>query len=426
MRPKQAAIPCSPNIEFTVPVIYAKNSMDANDNGLSIRHYRWYLNEGGCIVFSFPWLGLFITLCMLYLCPATLTMAAPAPQTLGPVVNQAAITYENATITEDVSWRGSVVIKGALVIAPQTTLRIEPGTEIRFMGAKGSRQLPRLVVLGRIEGVGTLDHPIIFAFNLPSPVKKGAWGGILLLSSEKRNQLEHCRIESAETALEGRFSTISLKSVAITSSTTGVILRDSTAGVTQSSISGCETGIEAHDSELDLRDSTLAQNRRGAALYRSSVVMSSVTVSGNSQHGILAKEGRIKLTSCEISGNGVGAYIDGVEGQLYMCRFMRNFETGLHLATARLKVNRCKITENLRDGMKLEGNRATIWGNAFSGNGGYNLVNAGVESISVPQNWWGAGDETSVKSKLFDVTRDGHLGVVNVFPWLLVKPALLP
>jgi len=351
--------------------------------------------------------------------------AAPVPQGLRPVVPQTPLAYENATITEDVSWRGSVVVKGALVVAPQATLRIEPGTEIRFMTTKGSRQLPRLVVMGRIHAAGSLDHPILFT-NSATPLNKGAWGGILLLSSEKRNQLEHCRIESAETALEGRFSNITLKSVAISASITGILLRDSTAGMSQSSVSGCETGIEAHDSELELRDTTLAQNRRGAALFRTAATMSSVTVSGNSLHGILAEEGRIKLTSCEVSGNGVGAQIKGGEGQLFMCRFVRNIETALHLAAARLKVNRCRITENLRDGLKLEDGRATIWGNAFGGNGGYNLVNAGPESISAPLNWWGAGDEASVKGKLSNITRDGRSGVVNVFPWLFEKPALLP
>lgn len=369
--------------------------------------------------------GLFITLGMLCLCPVAASAAASAPLSRKPAVNPIPTTYENATITEDVSWRGAVVVKGALVVAPQATLRIEPGTEVRFMTSTGSRQLPRLVVMGRIQAVGTLDRPILLAPASSAPDKKGAWGGILLLSSEKRNQLEHCRIESAETALEGRFSNISMKSVAISASTTGLSLQDSTAAMSMSSVSGCETGIEAHDSELNLRDSTVAQNSRGAALYRCSVVMSAVTVTGNTRQGILAEEGRIKLTSCEVSGNGVGAYIKGGEGQLFMCRFMRNAETALHLAAARLKINRCQITENLRDGLKLEDGRATIWGNAFGGNGGYNLVNAGPEGISAPLNWWGAGDETSVKGKLLDINRDGRSGAVQVFPWLLEKPVLL-
>ena len=376
-----------------------------------------------CSTFRFI---LLIFLCMSCLSPAAATLAATAPPVTRPVVSQVTSVYENATITEDLSLRGVVAVKGALTVAPQATLRIEPGTEIRFTAAKGSSQQPRLVVMGRIQAVGTLDRPILFTSNSAVPITKAAWGGILMLSSEKRNQMEHCRIEGSETALEGRFSTIALKSVSITQSKTGLSLRDCTATVTASSVSNCETGIEAHDSELELRDTALAQNRRGAALFRSSVVMSSLTVTGNSQHGILAEEVRIKMTSCEVTGNGVGAQLKGGEGQLFMCRFMRNIDTALYLVAARLKVNRCQITENLRDGLKLADGRSTVWGNVFSGNGGYNMVNTGAESISAPQNWWGAADEASVKSKLFDAVLNGRIGAVNVFPWLLQKPALYP
>lgn len=371
-------------------------------------------------------LGLFISLWMLYLFPAAMVSAAPVPQRLGPVDPSVPVAYENATITEDVSWRGSVIVKGALVVAPQATLRIEPGTVIRFVAATGSSQRPGLVVMGRIQAVGSSDQPILFASAAASMHKKGAWGGILLLSSEKRNQLEHCRIEGAEAAIEGRFSSVSLISVAISSATTGVVLRDSTVGMSQSSVFGCDTGIEIHDSELELRDTVIDRNRRGAVLFRSSVTMSSVSVTDNSLLGILAEEGRIKLTSCEVSGNGVGAYFKGGEGQLFMSRFKRNSVTGLHLAAARLKINRCRITENLRDGLQVEDDRATVWGNAFGGNGGYDLVNAGTDRISAPLNWWGAADEAAVNGRLSAITRDGRSGEVNVYPWLLEKPSLLP
>jgi hypothetical protein len=370
--------------------------------------------------------ALFISLCVPYLCHAAASATVSVPQVGRLVNNPVTSVYENATITEDVSLRGVVAVKGSLTVAPQATLRIEPGTEIRFSAGRGNRQLPRLVVMGRIQAVGSLDRPILFTSAATSPDKKGAWGGIVLLSSEKRNQLEHCRVEGADIALEGRFSSFSLKSVAITSSIIGISLQDSNAVIGVSSVSGCETGIEARDSELELKDSAIAQNRRGVVLSRSSVVMSSVTLTGNSQYGILAEEGRLKLTSGEVSGNGIGAYIKGGEGQLFMSVFEKNSDTALHLVSARLKVNRCRITDNLRDALKLDGDRSAIWGNSISGNGGYNIVNAGSANVSALQNWWGAGDEASVKSKIFDIARDGRSGLVHVYPWLLEKPALLP
>ncbi|MBK5275067.1 MAG: right-handed parallel beta-helix repeat-containing protein [Desulfuromonadales bacterium] len=363
---------------------------------------------------------------LLSLCLSATVLAASEPQSRKTVTAQITAAYENTTITEDVSWSGTVLVKGALVVAPQATLRIEPGAVIRFSATKESRQLPRLVVMGRIQAVGTSANPILFTTFSATPAKAGEWGGILLLSSEKRNQLEQCRIEGAEVGLEGRFSTFSVKSITFAASATGLVLRDSTGSVTASTVSGCETGVEAHDSELEVRDSTVSQNRHGMNLFRTSVVLSSVTVSGNNQLGLLAEECRIKMTSCEISANRVGAQIKGGEGLLFLSRFVRNNETALHLVSARLKVNRCRISDNLRNGLRLEDSRATIWGNYFSGNGNYNLINGGLETITAVQNWWGASDEISITSKLFDAAQDQRAGKVTVFPWLLEKPAALP
>ena len=367
-----------------------------------------------------------LTALLLSLCTAVPLSAAAPPQSRSSAVNQITAAYENTTITEDVSWSGTVVVKGALVVAPQATLRIEPGAEIRFSPSKGSRQLPRLVVMGRILAAGSLDRPILFSAVSVRPTKRGDWGGILLLSSEKRNQLEHCRIEGAETGLAVRFSTFSAKALSVSSATAGIVLHDSTATVTSSLVSGCQTGFEAHDSEVELRETSVAQNRKGLALFRSSVVLSSVTMTGNRQFGILSEECRLKLTSCEVSGSAVGARISGGEGQVLLSRFIGNLETALHLSAARLKISRCQISDNLRDGVKLEDGRATLWGNQFSGNGGYNLVVAGHESITAVQNWWGASDETSILLKIYNAGRDGRFGETHIFPWLAKKPSQLP
>lgn len=367
-----------------------------------------------------------LTLGLLFACHiSTLTAAPAAPQPRSPAAAQVSAAYENTTITEDVTWRGTVIVRGALVVAPQATLRIEPGTVVRFTAPAGSRQLPRLVVMGRIQSVGTLERPIIFTHGLTDPVA-GGWGGILLLNSEKRNQIEHCRIEGAGTALEARFSSFSARSLIVPAASTGLLLYDCTASVTFSVFSGCQTGVEAHDSELELRESTAAQNRRGLDLFRSSVVLSAVTMTGNRQAGLLAEECRLKISACEMSANGIGAQITGGEGQLTLSRFLRNLETALHVSDSRLKISNCRFSDNLRDGLKLDDGRATLWGNIFSGNGNYNLVNAGTEDVTAVQNWWGAVDEPSIQSKIMDVVRDRRFGAVHLFPWLTQRPMTIP
>lgn len=365
------------------------------------------------------------TLWMLSLFMAQPLSAATVSQNPKALPNQVTGSYASATLTEDTTWRGTIVIEGFLVVAPQTTLRIEPGSVVRFVPTKTSLQLPRLVIMGRIQSIGTAERPILFAPN-HAVSNKGDWGGILLLSSEKRNQFEHCHIEGAETALEGRFSSFTAKWLSITRSTTGCNLRDTTASLTSPNINACDTGVEAHDSEIELRDATLASNRRGMLLSRSSVVMSSGVVNGSGQQAILSEDCRLKFNAVEISDNALGVQIKGGEGQVFLSRFLRNRETALHLAASRVKISRCQIADNLRDGLRLEDDRAAVWGNAISDNGGYNLVYAGTDTVNVLLNWWGSSDEASITAKLSAPATAPRSAAITVFPWLTEKPAIFP
>ncbi|GFE61109.1 right-handed parallel beta-helix repeat-containing protein [Geobacter sp. AOG2] len=357
--------------------------------------------------------------------PASHAFNTPATPSRESFDGLSDLRYEQATLTEDATWRGTVLIKGAVVVAPQATLRIEPGTTVRFARIEGSIKKARLVVLGRIQCIGTAERPIRFSSDAPTPVR-GDWGGILLLSTEKRNQFEHTSVEGAETGIEAHFSAFTAKSVRVTLSKTGVVLRDSIVSAESSSFSACETGIEVHDGEFELRDSSVSTNRLGMSLSRSSVVLTSTSVTDNARYGILAEECRLRISSGSISSNGAGAVVTGGEGQIFMTRFMLNKDTALQLGSARMKVNRSLFADNDRDALRIEDGRATVWGCAFRGNGGFNLYNAGREVVTAVQNWWGGDDEKSVSSKVFGGSQEPRSGTVQVFPWLSSQPPILP
>jgi hypothetical protein len=342
-----------------------------------------------------------------------------------PVISRGDISYENATITEDVTWNGSVLVRGYLVIAPQATVRIEPGTVVRFMRSPILRQAPRLVVMGRLDCDGAPGRPVLFTPNV-ADAGRGDWGGILLLSSEKRNQLDHVRIEGAATGIEADFSTLSGADVSITRCTVGMLLRDSSANLTRAALHGCETGLEALDSEVDLRDSALNGNRRGITSRRTTLVLRSVSLRENEQSGITAADCRIRLASCQVVANGGGVRLGGGEGEVTGTRFVANRGVGLDLMDARVKVHRNLFAETAGDGIRVSDGRSLIWGNSFEDNHGYNLALTGPDRVIAVGNWWGSAMERSIAKKLLDAAKDSRSGQILFFPWLPEKPAELP
>lgn len=338
--------------------------------------------------------------------------------------DNASVVYDRVTLTEDTNFRGNVLIKGYLVVAPHATLRIEPGTIIRFAATGTRNNAALLVVQGRILAVGTADSPIVMTSNRTRPAP-GDWGGISLISTEKRNQLEHCRVEFANTGIEAHFSTLSLKMVSVLRSQTGLLMRDTVLQMSGGSLSESEIGIEMHDSEFDARDITVSSCKRGVVMNRSSANVTSVKISDNEQYGLHSEEGRIKMTTAEIYGNGTGARLKGGEGQILSTDFHDNRDTALHLSGSRMKVSRSRFFNNSQDALRLEDGRALISGNVFNGNKGFNIYNAGREDVVALQNWWGSSDISAISKKIHDAVADPRFGSVQMFPWLIEKPAFL-
>jgi hypothetical protein len=332
--------------------------------------------------------------------------------------------YSNAVLTEDVTWRGSILVKGFVVVAPQATLRIDPGTVVRFIAAANG-QLPTLVIQGRLHAVGTAERPVTLTSDQAKPVR-GAWGGVVLLATEKRNLLEQCRIEYASTGIEIRFSTVSLKTVSIMHAQTGLQADDGVIQMTGGSVSDSESGVELHSSEFDGRDVTITSGQRGIICDKSAIVLTSSKIINHQKIGLEAVECRIKLSDSLLSGNALGAQLTGGEGQIVMSRFLKNRETALHLSRSRIKIQRCLFAGNAQDAVRTDDDSVLLWNNAFASNGGFNLFNAGSENVAARNNWWGTADQVLIGQKIHDVRNDKNVGAVHVFPWLNEKPLLTP
>lgn len=355
-------------------------------------------------------------------------LAPHAPEPVGntgtkrvPVVMRGEISYENATITEDVAWSGNVIVRGYLEIAPQATVRIEPGTVVRFIKSPLYRHPSRLIVEGRLHCAGGPDQPVRFI----SGSNGVGWGGILLLSSEKRNLLEHVRIDDAITAIEARFSNLTLNGVIITRGLPGMALFDSVARLTGVTFKECDTALTVNDSELDLRKSSIEHAQLGIVARRSALALQKVRVSGGRKSGVVAEGCRIRFESCEFAGNSDAARLLRSEGRIVDTRFVANRGVGLELLASSLKVHRSRFVDTAGDAIRLDDGRSVVWDCAFDGTSGYNLVNGGGENVSAVRNWWGSFREAAILDKILDNTKVPHRGTITYFPWLSERPAHL-
>lgn len=344
--------------------------------------------------------------------------------TISSAAEQPTVIYDSIVLTEDVTWSGSILVRGFVVVSPHATLRLDPGTVVRF-AATATQQLPSLIVQGRLHIAGTSGRPVVLKADQHKPAR-GSWGGLVFLSTGKRNLLEHCRIEYAETGIDLRFSTLNLKSVSIVNARTALLSHDGIVQMTGSTVSDSETGFAVYNSEFECKDTTVTSCLRGCSFVNSAVLFTSVKIMNNQKIGLAADGCRIKISGGEFSGNALGAHIKDGEGQIIMSSFIRNRQTALHLSGARAKIMRCLFAENSQDALRTDDGRALLLSNAFSLNGGYNLYNAGSEVVGALRNWWGSADQPQILQKIYDSARDNNSGAINIYPWLNEKPPLIP
>ncbi|UFS70330.1 right-handed parallel beta-helix repeat-containing protein [Geomonas sp. RF6] len=315
--------------------------------------------------------------------------AVPGAEGKGDVVTLAAATYRERVISEDTVWRGEVKVEGAVAIASQATLRIEPGTVVRFR--RGASSAGVLMVQGRLVAVGTAEAPILFAGSAPR-AQGGEWQGIMLLGTEKKNLLEQCRIEGASTGVEILYSSATLKKVSATQCRTGAVVQDSFVTMDGCAFSGCDTGVSLRESEVENYRGTFSGNGQGIVARGGSLYLSEAEISGNRGTALFGINARLKITGGSVSDNGSGFFLSGCEGVISGMKVSASREMALALSHSRMRITGNEITRNGGTGIWVDDGSAVAWGNAIFQNGGHDLYNAGSEEFRAPGNWFGGGE----------------------------------
>jgi len=299
--------------------------------------------------------------------------------------NGAASVYHDRFLTEDTVWRGEVTVEGTVTVAPQATLRIEPGTTVRFVSSASSPGL--LMVQGRLFAVGGAEAPIVLT-GASATAQRGAWQGVLLLGTEKKNVVEYCRIEGAATALEALYSTVALKKVSISRSATGARFHESYVTVEGGSVSDCGTAMVLRDSEVEIYRAALSRNGQGIAGNGGSLYLSESDLSGNTSTALLGQTMRLKIAGSTVNDNGSGFILSGCEGAVTASKFTGNRELALALLHSPMRISGNDIGRNPGTGLLVDDGSAVAWGNSFFENGVYDLYNAGKEEFRAPANRW--------------------------------------
>lgn len=337
--------------------------------------------------------------------------------------DKADIVVDKKIISEDTLWRGTVLIKNDLIVAPQATLRLEAGTVVRFSPGNSGKRLLSLVVQGRIVCAGTSERPVIITSVYMEP-HSSDWGGIILLGSEKRNSFEHCRISGSVNAIEARHSSLLLKGVKISDTILGVSLHDSTCTIQSSEISRADTALHLVDSELETRDMKLRESRVGLLGLRSSFTINTSVIQSNAQEGLLADNCRFRIASSHFLNNRSGAFIKSGEGQILQSSFSENRENGLSLIGTKARIQNSSFKSNIHAGILLDGARGSVSGSMFSKNRYANIISRGNESFSAILNYWDIPDEKQIETTI----KINGSGFNNVpySPFLQSRPPLAP
>ncbi|HJV66815.1 MAG TPA: right-handed parallel beta-helix repeat-containing protein [Geomonas sp.] len=321
------------------------------------------------------------------------------------------LVYGDRLLTEDVVWHGEVLVEGVLTVAPQATLTVEPGTVVRFRRKTG--QAPLLVVQGRLVVNGAKESPVLFTSGFATAAA-GDWQGIMLLGTEKKNVLENCRVEGAQTALEVLFSNVTLKNVLAERSLVGMRFQDGLVSMEGGGATGCDTGVSLLESESTLRNISVVGNRQGVTAIRSSLYLYEGNLSGNQGTAITAEGSRVKLQGGALLSNGSGVSLVGCEGSVTGAKLAKNRESGISLTGSRMRVSGNRITANGENGLLLHDGASVVWDNAIYENAGSDLYNAGTEEVRAPGNWWGTSSP-----RIFDNNGRGkvlYLPVLGLWP----------
>ena len=264
--------------------------------------------------------------------------------------------YGDHVIDSDTVWAGEVIIKGVVLVGRKATLKIEPGTTIRFRKTDRDNDGigdSEIRVLGRLLAEGRPDSPILFESAEQNPKPKD-WSYLLIFTSGKKSSIDYCRFRHA-------FS-----------------------------------GVQVHFSSAVISNSIFEKNNEGLRFGRARLSITN-NLFRNNEVGIrfTRMEGPVRITQNEITKNRRGIFL--VPSGQNIQDFFEPGRSGKPWNTGRLLITTNNIFNNSRYDLSL--GEKQLW------------------DLDVTGNWWGSLDPHLIQQRIFDKTTDPELGKALFMPY---------
>lgn len=255
----------------------------------------------------------------------------------------------------DTLWSGDILIQGVVVVGRKATLKIAPGTNIRFKKIDRNHDGigdSEIRVLGRLLAIGTETSRIRFQSAEKQPAAKD-WSYILVFTSGKKSEMRFCDFSHAFSGMQVHFSTVRISDCLFTGNHEGLRFGRADLEITRNAFTGNDTGIRFTRMEgpASIRNNSITQNRIGMFVAP--------------------------------SGQNIKDFFDPDQG-------------GKAWNTGRLAINANNIHDNTSYDLSL--GEKQLW------------------NLDVTGNWWGTADPDEIQKRIFDQNRDSTLGQALYLP----------
>lgn len=260
----------------------------------------------------------------------------------------APLVVNDLVLASDTVWSGEILVEGVVVVGRKATLRIEPGTIVRFRKTDRNHDGigdAEIRVMGRLLAVGTSAERIRFTSAATAPAPKD-WSYVLIYTSARESEIRFCEFSHAFSGLQVHFSK---------------------ARVTDSLFENNHEGLRFGRAELLVSHNVFRQNETGIRFTR--------------------MEGPASISRNQIVNNRLGIFVAPSSQNI------PDFFTpdrGRVWNTGQLQIVANNIHDNLCYDLDL--GEKQLWDTDVAG------------------NWWGTTEVAAIAGKIFDQNRDPALG----------------